>query len=145
MRSRREFPALWVTVCRTVSLPLTASVDVVHEAYGNAVGRGTIQRIQKGVKPQLASLHKMADKIGVSAKVFLDDEAPTQARQAKPPTLEHALRVVLDELQGLSPSRWVAVRAVLDQVVTRIDLRDEAEDELLHLLTARPDKPRDHA
>ena len=48
--------------------------------------------------------------------------------------------IVLAELQGLSPSRWAAVRAVLDQVVMRPDLADEAAAELLHLLTTRPDK-----
>lgn len=56
------------------------------------------------------------------------------------PTLPDALQVVLDELHGLSPSRWAAARAMLDQLVTRPDLRAEAEAELLHLLSTPPAK-----
>lgn len=75
---------------------------------------------------------------------WLDSPPPAITQQA-PPTLEQALVVVLDQLEGLGPARWAAVRAVLDQVVTRPDLRDDALDELQHLLTARPGKRLDAA
>ena len=65
--------------------------------------------------------------------------APSPAPQP-PLTLDAALPLVLEAIEGLSPSRWAAVRAVLDQVVTRPDLHDEAQAELLHLLTTKTDK-----
>jgi len=86
---------------------------------------------------------QLAHHCGVSAYWLATGEgemlSSSNTRQARPPFAD-ALPVVLDALQGLSPSRWAAARAVLDHVVTRPDLAEEAVDELLHLLAARPDK-----
>ena len=60
---------------------------------------------------------------------------PTTPRQRL--TMEVALPAVLDVLHGLSPSRWAAVRALLELVVKRPDLADDAQGELLHLLATR--------
>lgn len=57
-----------------------------------------------------------------------------------PPTFDAALPVVLDALDGLPPSRWAMARAALDLIVTRPDLREDTQAELLALLGAQPGK-----
>lgn len=91
----------------------------------------------------LSSIREISDLFSFSTMsgfTIAENDAQLDPAFPLPPTVAEALPVVLAELQGLSPSRWAAVRAVLDQVVMRPDLADEAAAELLHLLTARPDK-----
>lgn len=72
----RSLPSLWLAVCRHVGLPPDSSIDRVLAAYGEAVGRGTIQRIRDGDQPRLASLQKLADAIGLSdVRALLEDPA----------------------------------------------------------------------
>jgi hypothetical protein len=56
-----------------VGLHPDTSIDKVHAAYGGAVGRGTIQRLQEGGRPRLESLQKMADAIGLDVSLLMPD------------------------------------------------------------------------
>lgn len=91
------------------------------------ISEGTAREIERAAKKPAA---------------WLDGPAITSpaAAQVAPPQLVDALPVVLDAVEGLGPSRWAAVRAVLDHVVTRPDLRDDAQAELLQLLSTAPAK-----
>ena len=100
-------PPLWTAICRAVSLPPSASIDRVCDAYGNAVGHTTIQRIKEGVQPRYASLQKMADAIGVDVDRLITPEAgASRAHRVShtafddPPTLtwEDAMRAEADDL-----------------------------------------------
>lgn len=68
MVEKRNLPDLWVRICGRVGLPKEASIERVMAAYGDSVGRGTIQRIRDGGDPRLASLKKMADHIRVDVR-----------------------------------------------------------------------------
>lgn len=67
---------------------------------------------------------------------------PTAAYElsASTPTLESALQTVLNAVITLTPMRWAAVRAQLDELVAHPELLDDALDELQHLLRAAPTK-----
>lgn len=61
------------------------------------------------------------------------------------PGLPAALDVVLEAIEALPPARWVSVRAQLDQVAAKPEMRDEAKSELLELLQAGQPKHREAA
>lgn len=90
MDSNRDWPPLWLAVCRNVSLPPTTSVDRVHAAYENVVGRGTIQRIRDGGQPRFASVQAMAEHLHLAPNAFLDItrvQAPAPRQATAPPPL----------------------------------------------------------
>jgi hypothetical protein len=49
---------------------------------------------------------------------------------------------LLDVVQGMPPARWASVRAQLDQLVQRPDMRAEIEAELRHLVEPAQAAPR---
>jgi hypothetical protein len=49
---------------------------------------------------------------------------------------------LLDVVQGMPPARWASVRAQLDQLVQRPDMRAEIEAELRHLVDPPQAAPR---
>lgn len=115
--SAREFPALWLKICRRVGAESGASIDRVLAAYNNVVGRGTLQRARDGKDVYLQSVQKLADHVGMSLSMFLEDDASDEAAPPNSPPLPVAMHVVLAALAGLAPGRWQMVRARLDALV----------------------------
>jgi hypothetical protein len=65
--------AMWRTICELANVDPEArgALDAVHLAVGEAVGRGTLQRITEGTQPRLASLTKLARALGTDAASLL--------------------------------------------------------------------------
>lgn len=74
-------------------------------------------------------------------KWWMDGGAAATASAQQVPDLAAALAVVLEALAALPATRWVSVRAQLDQVVGRAEPQNDTLSELL-LLLASPGKPQ---
>jgi hypothetical protein len=76
--AKREYPQLWLQVCKAAKLPPSSSVDVVFAFYGGdgGVGRGTIQRIYEGGSPRVSSLEKIADRARVKTAWLMQSAEP---------------------------------------------------------------------
>jgi transcriptional regulator with XRE-family HTH domain len=100
---RRNYPELWRQVCKLVGQPTDTSIDRVHQAYGEVVGRGTIQRIQAGGMPRVASLAKMADYLGVRLDALL---STNELAEPNPPYGDFS------EPRSVTDSEWAAIQAL---------------------------------
>lgn len=90
-------PPLWTAILARIDPPLEKpTIDAVHEALGQVVGRGTVQRIRDGVDPSAKNMRKIAEHLGCLVGDLVDDPAgspaPTAAGVAL--TLSHLTPIV---------------------------------------------------
>lgn len=137
MASDRDgYPQLWVTICRRVRLPPTASVDRVRAAYGNVVGRGTIQRIQEGIDPRFATLRNLADQLGMHIAEFLANDE----REPRRPPPGYADRIEVSE------SDWALLQDVKSGALdAELDVIRKRARELERRVEERISKLKDKA
>lgn len=72
--------------------------------------------------------------LGIAIPIGRVEESTPLYPSARPPSLDEALELLIDVLLDLPPSRWVSVRAQLDAIVGRPEMRDDTLAELRTLL-----------
>mgnify|MGYP002379549710 CR=1 FL=1 len=84
----------------------------------------------------------MEARLGMPTR-WLDSPSPAASAVPGPPSLEEALRVVVEAITESPPARWPSVRAQFDQVASHPERIEEVLAELLELLRRRdvPAKP----
>lgn len=102
-------PPIWITVCRLADVDPSApgSLDAVHGALLNCVGRGTLQRMQSGGYPSLKSLEKIAHQLDVPwTELIAGHEAARKHYRLAEPTPHYgALAHPASYLQPMMPPR----------------------------------------
>jgi transcriptional regulator with XRE-family HTH domain len=105
---------------------------------------------RKRTVPELKVAVDMKRKFGASLDWLLDDQAEADARWWEKSTgetgscqkHESIAERLADTVAGMQPARWRSVRAQLDDLAGRPEMRDDVLQELIALLQAEPGKPR---